>query len=173
MKKNFYSLFAVMMAVVLCVGFTSCSSDDDEDGGSVSLSDLVGTWQCVGWETYDAKGNVVPSHPQEYFYHINADGTGTGYGKDLSGEWGTLHLRCGFEGKTLVIGSYANDDGSAGDYVKEEVVTLTQSELMTRFIWNVKLEYSDGYGNVTESEEEWCTYYKYKKVSDSVLDNLK
>ena len=53
MKKNLFTLMAMMMAVVLSAGFASCSSDDDDDndgndgGGSgvtIKESDLFGTW---------------------------------------------------------------------------------------------------------------------------------
>ena len=50
-KKDFlWSLLAIVMAATLSVGFVSCSSDDDEDGGNgASGSELVdklqGTWQ--------------------------------------------------------------------------------------------------------------------------------
>lgn len=54
MKKNFcFRMSAAMLAVVLCVGFASCSSDDDEEGAPIDLvnaqvSDIqksfIGTW---------------------------------------------------------------------------------------------------------------------------------
>lgn len=55
MKKYFWSLLTFMMVAMLSVGFASCSSDDDDEGGS-GLSDeeitiiLQGTWDVVGYE---------------------------------------------------------------------------------------------------------------------------
>ena len=43
MKKYFVSLMAMMMAVVMCMTFSSCSKDDDETDGSGGFS-IVGTW---------------------------------------------------------------------------------------------------------------------------------
>ena len=51
MNKLYSTLMMLaMMFAALC--FTACSSDSDEDEGSVSYSSLVGTWQTVyteGW----------------------------------------------------------------------------------------------------------------------------
>ncbi len=59
MKKNYFmSLLACMMAVVMCVGFSSCGSDDDEGSGSYNLTDeeavslFQGTWS-VNITEYD------------------------------------------------------------------------------------------------------------------------
>ena len=45
MKKNSFYLLAIMMAAVLCVGFTSCGDDDDEENPQNSEKDLVGWYR--------------------------------------------------------------------------------------------------------------------------------
>ena len=56
MKKNLFTLMAMMMAVLLSAGFVACGSDDDDDDGgngggsgsgsgvTIKESDLFGTW---------------------------------------------------------------------------------------------------------------------------------
>jgi len=47
-KKSSLYLMAIMMIVMLSVGFASCSSDDNEDeitGGNELIDKLQGTWQ--------------------------------------------------------------------------------------------------------------------------------
>lgn len=61
MKKFYLSFMPFLMALVLCVGFASCSSDDDDgsgtgsgsgSGSSVNTKELVGTWEfSTGIET--------------------------------------------------------------------------------------------------------------------------
>lgn len=113
MKKNSFYLFAMMMAVVLCVSFTSCSDDDDE-GGSGSTNALVGTWQCVSntslgsdeseYLKFDAKGNTT-------WYYV--------YTKESSFKI----CKYAYEGTTLV---FTWLDGTIETY---EVLSVTESEL--------------------------------------------
>lgn len=46
-KKNYLHLLAIMMVAMLSVGFTSCSSDDDENNDEYSeiVQKLQGTWE--------------------------------------------------------------------------------------------------------------------------------
>lgn len=59
MKKYFGILLAVMMMAVMSIGFTSCG--DDDDNGSVNLSDeeiaatLQGTWDIVQYYPEDGE----------------------------------------------------------------------------------------------------------------------
>lgn len=38
MKKKFLKLMSILMVTIVCVGYVSCSDDDDDDAG------IVGTW---------------------------------------------------------------------------------------------------------------------------------
>lgn len=61
-KKSylFVTLFT-LMAAALSFGLTSCSSNDDDDGGFNS-SDLIGTWRSakskVGFKTFNTDGTI-------------------------------------------------------------------------------------------------------------------
>lgn len=140
MKKNSFYLFAMMMAVVLCVGFTSCSSDDDDEGDA----GLVGTWRYVSYETHYNNGKVEVMDPNSYgvesYWHFNADGTMDGY-ESYRGEFDVAHFTYKYEGKTLIV-----------DEVEYEVISLTKTEL------KIKRNESDRY-----------TIETHVKVSDSVI----
>ena len=49
MKKLAFNWLAVLLAVVLSVGFSSCKDDDDDDndggGGGAAAGSIVGTWR--------------------------------------------------------------------------------------------------------------------------------
>lgn len=67
MKKQFSYLLAFFAAIMLSVGFVSCSSDDDDDdGGSSSKNPIIGTWvmQHQSDQDYDS-------------YVFKKDGTGS------------------------------------------------------------------------------------------------
>jgi len=44
MKKYYLNLLPLFMALFVCVGFVSCSSDDD-DSPSTGTENLVGIWE--------------------------------------------------------------------------------------------------------------------------------
>lgn len=47
-KFRFSYLVSCLMVVALCVGFASCSEDDETKGnGEIKGSNLVGTWECT------------------------------------------------------------------------------------------------------------------------------
>lgn len=56
-----FKLFATLLMVVLCAGFTSCSSDDDEEKQSdKTLSLLVGSWEMTEtWENTYSQYNSI------------------------------------------------------------------------------------------------------------------
>lgn len=58
-----FRLLTTLLVVVLCIGFNSCSKDDDGDDSIVSI---VGNWA------------EKPSDEQ-FFISFNADGTGSWY----------------------------------------------------------------------------------------------
>lgn len=72
-KKNYLlSLLTTMIVAMLCLGFMSCSSDD-EGGGTSNSFDLVGTWKSVKHE--------------DHLYIFNADGTVDGNWSDTYSNW--------------------------------------------------------------------------------------
>ena len=44
-KKNYLHLMAIMIVAMLCVGFASCGSDDEEKDEEKVSSPLIGTWE--------------------------------------------------------------------------------------------------------------------------------
>lgn len=144
MKKNSFYLFAMMMVAMVCVGFASCSSDDDDEGDA----GLVGTWHYVSYETHYNNGKVEVNDPNRYgvesYWHFNADGTMDGY-EYWEGKFDVAHFTYKYEGKTLTM-----------DEFEYEVISLTKTEL------KIKQNNSDGY--IIET---------HVKVSDSVIAGIK
>ena len=143
MKKRCFYLFAMMVAVVLCVGFASCSSDDDE-GGSGNTGSIVGTWQLVVEEEYDESGELLDSDNvkgEQIYYRFNNDMTGFEYERGRKYPFTYTLI-----GNILAI---TEEGYSADEY---EIVTLTKSELA------IKSEYYGGYD-----------IERYQKVSDSSI----
>lgn len=86
MKKFHFSVFAMMITALVCVGFASCGSDDDDGGSSYSLTDeeavtaLQGTWSVKvteydeeegddSWiETWVVQGNNLTITENNYTY---------------------------------------------------------------------------------------------------------
>lgn len=64
MKKFQFRVFAMMIMALVCIGFASCSSDDDGNAGGGSHDNkLVGTWH-----QYDARQQVTT------VYRFDSDG---------------------------------------------------------------------------------------------------
>lgn len=159
MKKNFYYLFAMMMAVVLCVGFTSCGSDDDE-GGSGNSNPLVGTWQQVSDEIYNGD-DVHVSYPSNTYKHFNADGTGFLYSK--GDDWYVFRFSYKKEGNVYLYMLY--DDGTpVPEYFK--VISCTETELVIGWL-------SENWKETDDNDSKLIAIGKYVKVSDSVIAGIK
>ena len=158
MKQLFFA-YATLLAMV-CIGFSSCSSDDDEESGVGSVSTLYGTWQYV-------RGYAVEDGEKHHEKSISSDDAGylhfENYSSDVCIVFGDKNgLYYGNSGdsfpfvfdqeeKTLKLGSYTY-----------EVQTLTGNTLELRYYYNGKYtrsSYADG-------DYESATY---QKVSDKVL----
>ena len=117
---------ALLLAVVLCTGFTSCKDDDDEDGGNLSSS-IIGSWEYrdvegtdYGIETYtfyaDGKFELIyegGSYSSGSQYTWNEGGTYT-----LSGS--TLTLTC-----TYSSDGYISEPESYTVSINGERLTMT------------------------------------------------
>ena len=147
MKKLFY----LMVLAVMPMFFTACSDDDDESTGVGSVESLYGTWQQTSGYAFEdgAKHHEksVSADEAEYL-KFDADGTCLVYGGER-GHFYDTHRSYSFifdqEEKELRIGSYT--------FV---VDVLSGGTLKLKDEYN-----EDEYVMVT-----------YKKVSDSVWDNL-
>ena len=80
-KKNLlWSLLAIMMATTLCVGFASCSDDDDDVNSSI-----IGTWEETNyfdgtWQwTFNSNGKgsckVTDNTTYTFSFSFSFDGT--------------------------------------------------------------------------------------------------
>ena len=147
MKKHLY----LFLLALLPICFVACGSDDDEATGVAGVETLYGTWQQTHGVAFEDGAfhhdNDVSANEAEY---LHFDKNGSCY--VISGHRGIFYKNGTFsftfdeENKTLIIGSYSL------------VVDVLSGRTM-------KLKYYD-------SSDEYILA-TYKKVSDSVLDNLK
>ena len=104
MKKQSLSWLALLLAVVLSVGFSSCDKDDDDENSSGGS--IVGYWE---FREVDDAGYVVEA------YRFYADGTYDMEGSEVSysgysdswGENGVYSL----SGRTLTLVCHESSDG--------------------------------------------------------------
>lgn len=149
MKKNGFYLFAMMMAVVLCVGFTSC---DDEDSG---YGPLIGTWHHVADAKY--KGGTSNTEYYEYdevekgsYRQFKPNGKGARYTyNETTGKWEKESFTYEYNqpGQIIIL----NNNTWA-----IPLRSLTETEMRTV-----------GGGSV-----DYFVGEIYRKVDDSVLDKL-
>ncbi len=154
-KKNYLlSLLTTMMVAMLSLGFTSCGSDDDDDDnatGVAGIETLYGTWQQTHGVAFENGAfhhdKDVSADEAEY---LGFDRTGTCYviggDRGIFFDNGTFSFIFDQEKETLRVGSYSL-----------EVDVLSSRTLKLKYYYQ-----SDEYILAT-----------YKKVSDSVGDNLK
>ncbi|MCD8030656.1 MAG: hypothetical protein LUF85_07520 [Bacteroides sp.] len=82
MTKKFFGI--VFIAIVLCIGFASCSSDDDKEV-DITTDNLLGTWRATyeeGWWIEDGEKTNYTSDDWEDWddyimtVQLNEDGSG-------------------------------------------------------------------------------------------------
>lgn len=106
MKKFYFSMFAMMMMALVCVGFTSCGSDDDDGvngGGGSRDSAVIGTWYdtthgnfTCAWR-FDGNGMC-------YYYEWGNSKTNINLTDHPYGKWST-------QNGILTISEEGYDDG--------------------------------------------------------------
>ena len=149
MKKYFYLLMLAMMP--MC--FVACGSDDDEPTGVAGVETLYGTWQMTNGAAFEDGAfhheRSINADEAEYF---RFDRSGTCYVREgnhgMLDSNGTFTFSFNQESKVLTIGSYS--------FV---VDVLGANTLKLKYYWSSS--YPDDFD-----------YATYKKVSDSVWDNL-
>lgn len=137
-KKSFWSLFAVMMVSVLCLGLASCSDDDDDDeGGNVNLENvepgvLTGKWQCTRIACVEDGEKYDRDIDESYCLILNEDGTAVATPGDLYDDFGYISSETKIywsgTGNILTL-SYSN--GYHHDTTVLTVKKLTRNELVT------------------------------------------
>ena len=75
MKTNkIWSILAMLVVSVTAVFFTSCSSDDDEDGSKdINVQEVVGTWTCTA-STDNVDGKTITGYMVGESITISEDG---------------------------------------------------------------------------------------------------
>ena len=74
MKTFNFKWMAGMLLVMICMGLSSCSDDDDD----VDPSSLIGTWQLnhsKGYEIYDGEREDWDENDDSMFFRFETDGT--------------------------------------------------------------------------------------------------
>ena len=141
MKTKFFSI--VLFCTVLCFGFTSCDSDDDE---SFSKDDIVGVWDLVHTDyngTYKGEKEIwSEDYDNELRVEFRTDGTGVGY-EYYNRRWNANdEFSYTVSGNTLTI--YDGDEKESA-----KIVTLNKNTLSLFYT------YKDG-----SDYEEWTDTYK-------------
>lgn len=122
MKKTINLAGMLFMAVLLCVNFTACGSDDDEDDAEATI---VGTWEVTSIDASYSVGELTGAVGDKMTFR--SDGayvSGDDYGK-----WKK-------EGNTLTVTS--DDSSEPGVYNIPAVFTITK---LTRSAMELKLDY--------------------------------
>jgi len=96
-----FRLVATLIMVAVCVTLTSCSGDDDKNGGDLSKI-IVGTWKVTAWECSEGEGGSGLIGAQ---YSFKKDGFADEVGITDVGKWSIRKrgetLR--FDGKNIVL----------------------------------------------------------------------
>ena len=88
MKKYYLNMMTVLMAAVLCIGFASCSSDDDENDFNYPKESLYGTWKMSEVKMSES-GSYIKWPMTATTATFKSDGTysGSGYFGNGSGTY--------------------------------------------------------------------------------------
>lgn len=100
MKKFQFSVFAMIIMAFVCVGFASCSSDDDNGGGD---SALVGKWYSFHSSSIDYIEAWQFNSNGSCKYGEWSNGRTEEWGDDASGRWSTSE-------NTLII-TWSDEEG--------------------------------------------------------------
>ncbi len=152
MRKLLY--FLVLAFMPMC--FTACGGDDDGGGSGVSgVTTLYGTWKAThGVAMEDGS-----------FHHDN----------DIS-DAEAEYIHFGEDGTCLVHGGHRGHFSEDGSYSftfdeKEKTLKVGYDTFIVEVLSGNTLKLKDVYGKDSQGRDEYVLV-TYKKVSDSVWDNL-
>ncbi len=110
--KTIEKIFMVLIALSMCVNFSSCNKDDDDDDND----SIIGTWNNYK-DTWEEEGKTETDYyDNEYFLTFNPDGTGA---------WDGDFIKWSVKGDKLTI--VYNDE-----YYDEEITELITIEKLTK-----------------------------------------
>jgi hypothetical protein len=113
--KTIEKIFMVLIALSMCVNFSSCNKDDDDDDND----SIIGTWNNYK-DTWEEDGKTETDYyDNKFFLTFNPDGTGVWNG-DL-----IRFIKWSVKGDKLTI--VHNDE-----YYDEEITKLITIEKLTK-----------------------------------------
>ena len=143
--KTLRLIGTTLLMVVLCLNFTACGDDDDDE---ITSDNLVGRWVMIhqqGYEKYEEMPNLneewngAPEGDDFVNFTFNADGT---FDEGEGGKW-TLH------GNTLTLKYYYN--GEVDEVYELKVLELSSSKAV------LEIQYKE--------TEHGSTYEYYNKMT--------
>lgn len=120
MKRKSCVLLMAMVAIVLSLGFVSCS-DDDEEGGSGSLpANLVGVWRNVAAESGEYTYFIIQANSAHFRYSPTLEDD---YGEDYA---------LSYDASTQTLELVDNGEDAFTWHMR--VVSLTNQQLVLEYI---------------------------------------
>ena len=159
--KKYISIFA--LALVLGLGFASCSTETDEPAGGTAVEKMAGHW-VVTVDAYDEAGNLLYEDPygmgewNMYTYNTADDDADQMWLSDGNNFWGyTIKVNVDvnaltFDCKDLYI--YSDDDGN------DVTCTITNGRIIPNGGLNVNGKPTDAIMyNIEFSDDPGSLYY--------------
>lgn len=151
--RTFRLIGMALIAIVMCMNFTACSSDDDENVPKIEQANLIGKWQSTWERTHEIEnGKEVVTSDEAYtddIWEFKADGT--------------------------CIASYANNDYTKTSRwsLKDNILTLSHSDtnsdifIVNELTANKLILAFEDWDNTDDGGEELddITTTTYKKIN--------
>ena len=125
--KKLYSTIMLLAMMVAALGLASCSSDDDNVGGS---SSLVGTWKATdlkGWDVLDKYGTWTGD-----YFQLKSDGTFLRVSSNHAKYYGDWKL------SDNVLTLHYTDDALLGSRISYDVISQEQDSMVLA-VWGLKI----------------------------------
>ena len=139
---------ALLLAVVLCTGFTSCKDDDDEDGGNLNSS-IIGSWEYRDVEGTDYAIETYTFYADGKFELIYEGGSYSSGSQYTWNEGGTYTL----SGSTLTLTCTYSSDGYISEPESYTVSINGERLTMTDEYGDPYVYYKTGGGNDNGSSD--------------------
>lgn len=115
MRMSFRLFSLVIMTMLLCVGFSSCGSNDDDE--VVDSFSIVGIWQS----SYEKEGDKGGTIKVTEIFTFTPDGN---YTDEVKGDYSNINKGTySFSNNTLTLNEWSDREGYASYYIKVKVVS--------------------------------------------------